>query len=157
MHLTFRFTLPRKRSPSTPTAITMAGTSRHQRLAKMKSLGIIPPETTLTPRSKYYDWGEFSGVENPSWDSLAEDRRADLARRMAIYAAMVDRMDQNVGRVLDELRKRSELDNTLVVFTSDNGAVHRMGCLWFRPQVRRRQYFASWRRHRKHGFARHIP
>lgn len=77
---------------------------RHQRLAKMKSLGIIPPETTLTPRSKYYDWGEFSGVENPSWDSLAEDRRADLARRMAIYAAMVDRMDQNVGRVLDELR-----------------------------------------------------
>ena len=103
--------------------MTMAGDAlRRERLAKMKSLGIVPDETTLPPRSECYDWGETTGVKNPSWDSLPKDRRSDLARRMAIYAAMVDRMDQNVGRVLDELRKGNELDNTLIVFTSDNGA-----------------------------------
>ena len=42
--------------------------------------------------------------------------------RMAIYAAMVDRMDQNIGRVAADLRARGELDNTLIVFLSDNGA-----------------------------------
>lgn len=41
---------------------------------------------------------------------------------MAIYAAMVDRMDQNVGRVLNDLRQRNDLENTLIMFTSDNGA-----------------------------------
>lgn len=95
---------------------------RTERLARMKALGIIPPETALTPRSKHYDWGESNGVDNPAWGSLAKDRRADLARRMAIYAAMVDRMDQNVGRVLNDLRQRNDLENTLVMFTSDNGA-----------------------------------
>ena len=42
--------------------------------------------------------------------------------RMAIYAAMIDRMDQNIGRVTADLRARGELDNTLIVFLSDNGA-----------------------------------
>lgn len=41
---------------------------------------------------------------------------------MAIYAAMVDRMDQNIGRLLDNIRSTGELDNTLIVFLSDNGA-----------------------------------
>jgi arylsulfatase A-like enzyme len=41
---------------------------------------------------------------------------------MAIYAAMVDRMDQNIGRITAELRSRGQLDNTLIVFVSDNGA-----------------------------------
>ena len=60
--------------------------------------------------------------KNPAWDSLAEDRRADLARRMAVYAAMVENMDQNIGRVVGDLRKRGELENTLILFLSDNGA-----------------------------------
>jgi arylsulfatase len=66
--------------------------------------------------------GETITEENPPWDSLQEDRRADLAVRMAIYAAMVDRMDQNIGRVTANLRARGELDNTLILFLSDNGA-----------------------------------
>jgi arylsulfatase len=59
---------------------------------------------------------------NPAWDDLGADRRADLARRMAVFAAMVDRMDQTIGRVVADLERHGELDNTLILFLSDNGA-----------------------------------
>jgi arylsulfatase A-like enzyme len=95
---------------------------RQQRLARMKKLGIVGPETRLPPRSRYWDWQEATIDVNPAWESLPADRRRDLARRMAVYAAMVDRLDQNVGRLLNALREREELDKTLIVFLSDNGA-----------------------------------
>lgn len=95
---------------------------RSDRHKRMKQLGIIPNSTPLTPRSRYFDWGKNEPGANPAWKSLSKERRADLARRMAIYAAMVDRMDQNVGRVIAALKQSRELDNTLIVFTSDNGA-----------------------------------
>lgn len=95
---------------------------REERLMRMKELGIVPKETPLSPRSKYWNYGETEIAPNPEWASLPEDRRADLARRMAIYAAMIDRMDQNIGRVLADLKEQAELENTLIVFLSDNGA-----------------------------------
>lgn len=96
--------------------------ARQRRLVRMKKFGIVPKDVTLSPRSPHFDWGESTPADNPAWDSLEKDRQADLARRMAIYAAMVDSMDQNIGRVLNDLRERGELENTLIVFTSDNGA-----------------------------------
>ncbi len=57
----------------------------------------------------------------PEWDGLPQKRRDELAYRMALYAAQVDRMDQNIGRVLECLEKAKRLDNTLIVFLSDNG------------------------------------
>lgn len=95
---------------------------REQRLERMKKLGIVPANTKLSRRSHWRNYGETKIGVNPPWDSLPQDRRADLARRMAIYAAMIDRLDQQVGRVLDSLKSAAELDNTLIVFTSDNGA-----------------------------------
>src|SRR6185503_9986056 len=95
---------------------------RAERLAKMKRLGLVAPRTKLTPRSRYWNFGETEIRENPAWDSLPQERRVDLARRMAIYAAMVDRMDQNIGRLTSHLRETGALNNTLVVFLSDNGA-----------------------------------
>ena len=95
---------------------------REERLATMKKLKIVPEETKLSPRSTWQNYGETETGTNPAWDTLPEDRRLDLARRMAIFAAMVDRMDQQLGRVIDDLRSAGELDNTLIVFTSDNGA-----------------------------------
>ena len=59
---------------------------------------------------------------NPAWDSLDAKRRADLARRMAVYAAMVENMDANIGRLVASLRQHGELENTLILFLSDNGA-----------------------------------
>jgi len=95
---------------------------REERLARMKKLGLIDPGATLPPRSDYETLGYRDRGPNPTWDSLPADRRADLARRMAIYAAMIDRMDRNIGRVFDDLRSNDQLDDTLILFLSDNGA-----------------------------------
>jgi arylsulfatase A-like enzyme len=95
---------------------------RQQRLEKMKRQKIVPGGTKLSPRSAFTNYGETQTADNPAWDSLPQERRADLARRMAIYAAMIDRMDRNIGRVVADLRAKGELANTLVVFLSDNGA-----------------------------------
>lgn len=97
-------------------------TLREERLKRMKQEGIVPDSTLLSPRSTWQNYGETETGTNPAWDSLPEDRRLDLARRMAIYAAMIDRLDQQVGRVIEDLKKADELENTLIVFTSDNGA-----------------------------------
>ena len=95
---------------------------REERLTRIKKLGIVPKVTALTPRSPWWNYGETETGLNPAWDSLTADRRTDLARRMAIYAAMVDQMDRNIGRIMDNLRKANELQNTFILFTSDNGA-----------------------------------
>jgi arylsulfatase A-like enzyme len=95
---------------------------RDERLAKMKRLGLVSGGTRLSPRSTFTNYGETQTAVNPAWDSLPEDRRMDLAMRMAIYAAMVDRMDQNIGRLIADLRLKGELDNTVILFLSDNGA-----------------------------------
>jgi arylsulfatase len=95
---------------------------REERLARMKKLGLIGEDFQLPPRSEYETLDRKAHGVNPAWDSLPADRRADLARRMAIYAAMIDRMDRNVGRVIADLRENGQLDNTLVLFLADNGA-----------------------------------
>ena len=100
---------------------------RADRLAKLKQLGVLPTSAELTPRSRVPDPREAKrdGVgdeTNPAWDSLPADRRTDLAYRMAIYAAMVEHMDRQIGRVIADLNTHGELDHTLVMFLSDNGA-----------------------------------
>ncbi|MCH1408531.1 MAG: arylsulfatase [Verrucomicrobiales bacterium] len=95
---------------------------RRDRLNRMKQQGIVPESTLLSPRSTWRNYGETKVGTNPAWSSLSEERRLDLARRMAIYAAMIDRLDQQVGRVFKDLKKAEEWENTLIVFTSDNGA-----------------------------------
>jgi arylsulfatase A-like enzyme len=102
-------------------------TTREQRLVRMKALGLVPVDTALSPRSRipgnrFNAETGWANKDNPAWDSLPADRRADLARRMAVYAGMVDRMDQAVGRVVADLKKNEELENTLIIFLSDNGA-----------------------------------
>ncbi len=95
---------------------------RDERLRRMKQMGIVSDETQLPPRSKFWNYGETQTGVNPAWDTLKVERRNDLARRMAIYAAMIDRMDQQIGRVIDDLKWSGELDHTLIIFISDNGA-----------------------------------
>jgi arylsulfatase len=95
---------------------------REERFERMKKLGILPDGARLSPRSEYWTFQDKERGVNPAWETLDADRRADLARRMAVFAAMVDRLDQNVGRVVADLRKHGQLDNTLLVFLSDNGA-----------------------------------
>lgn len=84
---------------------------REARYKKMISLGLIDPETTKLPQNNKED---VNWANNP-------DKEFD-ARAMAVHAAMIDRMDQGIGRIIDALRKNGKLDNTLIVFLSDNGA-----------------------------------
>lgn len=84
---------------------------RERRYQKMMAQGLFPAgKNILSPR-----WaGERNWDENPNkeWDAYA----------MAVRAAMIDRMDQGIGRILETLRATGELDNTLIFFLSDNGA-----------------------------------
>lgn len=84
---------------------------REQRIARQRELGLIPQEGDIGHASKLDDW-----------DALSPEEKARSARSMEIFAAMVDRVDWNIGRILEQLRKQGALDNTVIVFLSDNGA-----------------------------------
>jgi len=58
----------------------------------------------------------------PDWDKLSDKDKRYYSKRMAVYAAMMENLDSNIGRLLDYLRKIKELDNTVIVFMDDNGA-----------------------------------
>ena len=62
-----------------------------------------------------------------NWNSLSSTEQVDQARRMQVYAAMLDRVDQNIARLLAHLEGLGELENTLILFASDNGAFYHSG------------------------------
>jgi arylsulfatase A-like enzyme len=85
---------------------------RQQRYERMVDLGIFDARWPLSPRPDSI----------PPWDALTQEEQDFEDMRMATYAAMVDRMDQAIGRVLGKITALEESDNTLVIFLSDNGA-----------------------------------
>ncbi|MGJ3510040.1 arylsulfatase [Enemella sp. A6] len=90
--------------------------TREQRFTRQQELGVVDAEVTLAPRN------DEPGLDVPAWDGLTDDQRRLSARHMEAYAAMVDRIDQSFGRIKAALEELDEWDNTIVVFTSDNGA-----------------------------------
>jgi arylsulfatase len=94
---------------------------RERRFARQLELGFFPPDTPMAPRNH-----EPHHDVHP-WDSHDEDERARFARYMEVYAAMVDNVDQNLGRLLDTVEALGDADNTVVVFTSDNGGTEEGG------------------------------
>ena len=88
------------------------GKLRESRFARMKELGIVDA-TTGTPGD---DWGVGG------WNGLSDAAKDDMDLRMATYAAMIDIVDQQVGRLIETLKSEAIYDNTLIVFLSDNGA-----------------------------------
>jgi arylsulfatase A-like enzyme len=87
---------------------------RRERHARQIDLRIVDRHWPLTPRDP----------EAPAWESVGNERDQD--RRMAVYAAQIDRMDQNVGRVLRKLRELRQEQNTLILFLADNGGCAEM-------------------------------
>ncbi len=85
---------------------------RDQRYARMIKMGIIKKSWSLTPRDKIV----------PPFSSLSSKQVDEEDHLMAVYAAMVDNLDQNIGRLYSHLKKRKLADNTLTIFFSDNGA-----------------------------------
>jgi len=66
----------------------------------------------------------LSPPEHRNWTELSEKERREEALRMQIHAAMVDRVDQNVGRLITKLKTTGEFENTLILFLVDNGSSH---------------------------------
>ncbi|WP_437999336.1 arylsulfatase [Sorangium sp. So ce185] len=89
---------------------------REQRLARLKSRGIIPESFTPNPRLP------SDGTNPKTWEQLTPEERIYEARRMEIYAAMVENLDANIGRLIQYLKRVGEYENTFIFFQSDNGA-----------------------------------
>ncbi len=85
---------------------------REERMARQKKLGVIGADVVGFPRLPNI----------PAWDTLTDEQQQQTARKMEIYAAMVEYMDDQIGRLIDHLKKTGKYDNTLIVFMSDNGA-----------------------------------
>lgn len=90
---------------------------REQRLARQKALGIVPHNTQLTERVQ----------GTVPWNELTADQKKMYARFEENYAAFVDNLDQNIGRLRNYLAESGELDNTIMLFLSDNGASREVG------------------------------
>jgi arylsulfatase len=85
---------------------------REQRLSRMKQLGIVPDSTVLGP------WLQMV----PHWEDLSAEQQLSEARRMELYAAMVSNIDFHIGRLVSYLEEAGKLDDTMIIFFSDNGA-----------------------------------
>jgi arylsulfatase len=79
---------------------------RAERVARLKKLGLLNRDWTVPPTA-----GDWSKVENKAWE----------ARGMEVYAAMIDRMDQGIGRIMKSLEDAGQLENTLILYLQDNG------------------------------------
>jgi len=86
--------------------------AREEIHARQIALGIVPEGTKLTDRID----------EIPAWDSLPAEEQSLYARQMEVFAAQMEWVDLQIGRVVEELRRIDELDNTLIFVTADNGA-----------------------------------
>lgn len=79
---------------------------RRERFERLKQAGLISPTWRLSPQA-----GDWHAVENKPWE----------ARCMEVYAAMIERMDQGIGRIVDHLEETGRLESTLIMFLQDNG------------------------------------
>ena len=86
---------------------------REESFARQKEMGVIPANAVLTPRPP----------EIPAWDSLSPDQKRVEARMMEIFAAQLAYSDDQIGRIIEQLKENGQFDNTLIVFIQgDNGA-----------------------------------
>ncbi len=81
------------------------------RLNNLKALGIVSADVK-----------DFAPSGIPQWSSLNAEQKAEFARDMEVYAAMIEYLDMSIGRLLDYLKQQGIYDNTLIIFMSDNGA-----------------------------------
>ena len=82
-------------------------------LERQKKLGVVPPDTKLTPRPP----------QIPAWDSLSDGQKKVAERLMEVYAGFTAQSDHELGRVLDAIQATGQLDNTLIIYIAgDNGA-----------------------------------
>ena len=97
-------------------------------LENQKRLGIVPPDTELSPMNPYLDVKGPNGEPWPlqdtvrPWDGLSDDEKKLFARMAEVFAGFLSYTDAQIGRILDYLEESGQLDNTLIVVIADNGA-----------------------------------
>ena len=84
---------------------------RNARFKKQLELGLFERPDQLTPRNP----------KVPEWDSLTQEEKERYDMQMAIYAAVIEEVDRSIGRVVEHLKEKGVLDNTLIILLSDNG------------------------------------
>jgi arylsulfatase len=104
---------------------------RAARYAKQQSLGLTPAKLSETERDlgPPYAFPDDIAKLGPGevnrplpWDQLSDEQQKFQADKMAVHAAMIDRMDQEIGRIIAQLKAMNAMENTLILFASDNGA-----------------------------------
>ncbi|WP_325096555.1 arylsulfatase [Mycolicibacterium vinylchloridicum] len=97
-------------------------------LANQKALGLLPEDTELSPMNPYADCTSADGLPWPEhdtvipWDSLSDDQKRVSSRMAEVFAGFLSYTDAQIGRILDYLEATEQLDNTIVIAMSDNGA-----------------------------------
>ncbi len=84
---------------------------RQNRYQHLQEIGLIDTQTKLSEKNN----------PNRNWKDLSPEEKAYEGRVMQVYAAMIDRMDQNIGRLMEQLKRNNQLENTVILFLSDNG------------------------------------
>ena len=107
---------------------------REQRLSRLRDMGILDSSWPL------------SKLDVRGWGTLTDEQRDDMDFKMALFAAIIDRLDQNVGRVVEHLRKIGELDNTLLLFVSDNGGTRETGLFGIKGENNTVANYDQWSR-----------
>jgi arylsulfatase len=115
---------------------------RKERFERQKELGLLTDSWKFTglsevPVDRDDIANQFAGKPNPDWKDVPENRQEDLVYRMATFAAMIDHVDQGIGQILSLLEKTGDLENTLILFTSDNGACYEWGPYGFDQSSRK--------------------
>lgn len=107
---------------------------RSEKLRHMKELGLVSESTVLPPS------------DCPVWDSLSSNEQQNAMFRREIYAAQVERMDADIGRVVAKLKELKKLDSTLIFFLSDNGCCAEGGMHGYQWEKNTRDNFDQWRK-----------
>ncbi len=115
---------------------------RKERFERQKESGLLTDSWKFTelsevPVDRDDIANHFAGRPNPDWMDVPANRQEDLVYRMATFAAMIDHVDQGIGRILTLLEKGGDLENTLILFTSDNGACYEWGPYGFDQSSRK--------------------
>lgn len=101
---------------------------RAARIARMKALGLLDPDAIAFPRLPNI----------PAWDDLSDEEKRQSARKMELYAGMVEHMDSNIGKLIGYLKTTGQYDDTLILFMSDNGPegnMMPMGAPWDNSRI----------------------
>ncbi|TWU61715.1 Arylsulfatase [Crateriforma conspicua] len=106
---------------------------RREKLKRMIQMGVVDADTTL-PDSQC-----------PAWADLSASDQTESAFRREIYAAQIERMDQNIGRIIEKLDQAGRLDNTLILFLSDNGCCAEGGMFGYRWNENTKGNHDQWR------------